>query len=154
MEVTLIINGDHYQFAALPDEALIDTLRKLGFKSVKRGCETASCGVCNVLLNGALIPSCAYLTVRADHKEITTLEGVQDIAREIGAYIIAEGVEQCGFCSPGHMMAIIALFRRNPAPTLDEIKHELAGNLCRCSGYEGQHRALMAYTEAGVAHEK
>ncbi len=150
MEVTLMINGDHFQFAALPDEVLVDTLRKLGFKSVKRGCETASCGVCNILLDGKLVPACAYLTVRADHREITTLEGLQEQAREIGAYIIAEGVEQCGYCSPGHMMAIAALFKEIAHPTLEQIKHVLAGNLCRCSGYEGQHRALTAY----LSHRK
>jgi len=152
MEVTLIINGDHYKFAALPDEQLVDTLRKLGLKSVKKGCETASCGVCHVLVDDALVPSCAYLTVRADGKCITTLEGVQEQAREIGEFIIAQGVEQCGYCSPGHMMAIIALFKENPNPTMDDIKHALAGNLCRCSGYEGQHRALSAYLE--VQHER
>ncbi len=147
MEVTLIINGDKYKFAALPDERLVDTLRKLGIKSVKKGCETASCGVCNVLVDGRLVPSCAYLTVRADQKEITTLEGIQDLARKIGAYIVAEGVEQCGFCSPGHMMAIVAMLKENPHPSLEEIKHELAGNLCRCSGYEGQHRAISRFVE-------
>lgn len=145
MEVTLTINGDHYQFAASPDEVLLDTLRKLGYKSVKRGCETASCGVCNILLDGKLIPACSYLTVRADHREITTLEGLEHRAREIGQYIVAQGAEQCGYCSPGHMMAFIALLNENPNPNLAEIRHALAGNLCRCSGYEGQHRGFLNY---------
>lgn len=145
MEVTLIINGDHYGFSAEPDEVLLDTLRKLGFKSVKRGCDTASCGVCNILVEQKLVPSCAYLTVRANRKHITTLEGVQVMAHKIGSYFVNEGVEQCGFCSPGHMMALIALFNENPHPTMDEVKHFMAGNLCRCSGYEGQNRAIEAY---------
>jgi aerobic carbon-monoxide dehydrogenase small subunit len=147
MEVTLLINGDRYSFSAAPDEVLVDTLRKLGYKSVKHGCETASCGVCHILVDGKLVPSCAFLTVRAHHHHITTLEGVQGRAREIAAYIAAEGAEQCGFCSPGHMMSLIALFDENPHPTLAEVKHALAGNLCRCSGYEGQHRAIEKYLE-------
>jgi carbon-monoxide dehydrogenase small subunit len=147
MEVTLLINGDRFSFSATPDEMLIDTLRKLGYKSVKKGCETASCGVCHILVDGNLVPSCAYLTVRAHHKHITTLEGVQAQAREIATFIIAEGAEQCGYCSPGHMMTLIALFQENPNPTMEEVKHYLAGNLCRCSGYEGQHRALEKYLE-------
>ncbi len=145
MEVTLIINGDHYGFSAKPDEVLLDTLRKLGFKSVKHGCDTASCGVCNILVDGQLVPSCAYMTVRANRKHITTLEGVQDQAEKIGAFFVKEGVEQCGFCTPGHMMSLIALFNENPAPSMDEVKHYMAGNMCRCSGYEGQHRAIEAY---------
>jgi len=147
MEVTLLINGDRFSFSAAPDEVLLDTLRKLGYKSVKKGCETASCGVCHILVDGHLVPSCAFLTVRAHHKHITTLEGVQTEAREIAEYIIAEGAEQCGYCSPGHMMTLIALFHENEKPTMDEVKHYLAGNLCRCSGYEGQHRALEKYLE-------
>lgn len=145
MEVTLIINGDHFGFSAEPDEVLLDTLRKLGYKSVKRGCNTASCGVCHIIVDGKLVPSCAYLTVKGHRKSILTLEGVEDKARLIATYIANEGVEQCGFCSPGHMMTLIALFEENPNPTMDEVKHYLAGNLCRCSGYEGQHRAIAAY---------
>lgn len=147
MEVMLIINNDHYSFSADPDEVLLDTLRKLGYKSVKRGCDTASCGVCNILVEGALVPSCSYLTVRANRKRITTVEGVEARVREIATYIANEGAEQCGFCSPGHMMALIALFDENPHPTTEEVKHYLVGNMCRCSGYEGQHRAISAYLE-------
>lgn len=147
MEVTLLINGDRYVFSAGADEVLLETLRKLGYKSVKKGCETASCGVCHILVDNQLIPSCAYLTVRAHYKQITTLEGVQAEAREIAAYITKEGAEQCGYCSPGHMMSLIALFKERPHPTMEEVKHYLAGNLCRCSGYEGQHRGIEKYLE-------
>lgn len=147
MEVTLIINGDRFGFSAEPDEVLVDTLRKLGYKSVKRGCDSTACGVCNILVDGALVPSCAYLTVRAHRKHITTVEGVEDRVRVIAEYIAKEGVEQCGFCSPGHMMGLIALFNENPRPTMDEVKHFMAGNMCRCSGFEGQHRGIAAYLE-------
>lgn len=147
MEVTLIINGDHFGFSAEPDEVLLDTLRKLGYKSVKRGCETTSCGVCHILVDGKLVPSCAYLTVRANRKKIITVEGVEDKARAIGAYIAKEGAEQCGYCSPGHMMGLVAMFEENAKPSIDAIKHFMAGNLCRCSGYQGQHRAILSYVE-------
>ncbi|MCK8060395.1 MULTISPECIES: (2Fe-2S)-binding protein [unclassified Fusibacter] len=147
MEVTLIINGDRFSFSATPDEILLDTLRKLGYKSVKRGCDSTSCGVCQILVDGKLVPSCGFLTVRANHKLITTIEGVQEQVREIANYITAEGVEQCGFCSPGHMMSLIALFKEIEHPTMEQVKHYLAGNMCRCSGYEGQHRALANYLE-------
>lgn len=147
MEVTLIINGDHFGFSAEPDEVLLDTLRKLGFKSVKRGCDTTSCGMCHITVDGQLVPSCSYLTVRANRKKIVTVEGVQEKVRAIAEFMTAEGVEQCGYCSPGHMMSLIALFEENPKPTMDEVKHYLAGNMCRCSGFEGQHRAITAYLE-------
>jgi carbon-monoxide dehydrogenase small subunit len=147
MEVTLIINGDAVTLSASPDEVLLDTLRRLGYKSVKRGCDSTSCGVCNIHVDGKLVPSCAYLTVRAHQKAITTLEGVQDQVREIAAYITAEGAEQCGFCSPGYMMSLVALFHENPHPSMDEVKHYLAGNMCRCSGFEGQHRGIAKYLE-------
>ncbi|MCH4889752.1 2Fe-2S iron-sulfur cluster binding domain-containing protein [Acidaminobacter sp. JC074] len=147
MEVKLIINGSHYKFAAEPDEYLLDTLRKLGYKSVKRGCDQTSCGVCSILVDGNLVPSCSYLTIRANNKPITTVEGIQEEARKIAKFITEEGVDQCGFCSPGHVMAIYAMMKDHPHPSIDEIKHYLAGNLCRCSGYEGQHRALKKMLE-------
>lgn len=147
MEVRLIINGDSVTVSASPDEVLLDTLRSLGYKSVKRGCDSTSCGVCNIHINGKVVPSCAYLTVRAHEQKITTLEGLQEQARDIAEYITAEGVEQCGFCSPGYMMSLLALFQENPHPTMDQVKHYLAGNMCRCSGFEGQHRAIAKYLE-------
>lgn len=147
MEVKLTINGSVYTYACQADEYLLDTLRKLGFKSVKRGCDTSSCGVCSIMIENKLIPSCSYLTVKADGKSILTVEGIQEDARRIGHFITAEGVEQCGFCSPGHIMAIYSLLLENKNPSLEDVKHYLAGNLCRCSGYEGQHRAIKKLLE-------
>lgn len=147
MEVNLRINGTHYKFAADPDEVLVDTLRKLGYKSVKRGCDLTSCGVCSIALDNKLVPSCSYLTVRAHNKSITTVEGIQEEARVIAGFITAEGVEQCGFCSPGHVMAIYCMKNELVNPTMEDVKHYLAGNMCRCSGFEGQHRALKKYLE-------
>lgn len=147
MEVKLNINGTHYNFSAAPDEYLLDTLRKLGYKSVKRGCDTTSCGICSIVVDNKLVPSCSYLTVRAHNKAVITVEGVQEEARKIAEMITSEGVDQCGFCSPGHVMAIYTLMKENKKLTMEEIKHYMAGNLCRCSGYEGQHRAIKKILE-------
>lgn len=147
MEVNLKINDARYKYSAEADEYLLDTLRKLGYKSVKRGCDTTSCGICSIVVDGKLIPSCSYLTVRADGKEIITVEGIKEEARLIAEMITSEGVDQCGFCSPGHVMAIYTLMKQEKKPSMEEMKHYLAGNLCRCSGYEGQHRALEKLME-------
>jgi len=147
MEINLIINDTPYTYLASGNEYLIDTLRSLGIMSVKRGCDTTSCGVCSIIVDNKLVPSCSYLTSRADHKTIITVEGIQEEARTIGQFLVAEGVEQCGFCSPGHVMAIYALKQELVDPTLEEVKHFLAGNMCRCSGYEGHHRAIKKMME-------
>lgn len=147
MEVKLHINGGLYNYACEPDEYLIDSLRKLGFKSVKKGCDTTSCGVCSIIVDGRLIPSCSYLTVRTEAKSILTVEGIPEASRKIAEMITSEGVDQCGFCSPGHVMAIYALMKENENATIEDVKHYLAGNLCRCSGYEGQHRAIKKLLE-------
>ena len=91
--------------------------------------------------------SCSVLTARADGHTIETLEGLQEEAEEFGAFIADQGAEQCGFCNPGFMMNALALFRENPEPDVDEIKEYLAGNLCRCSGYEGQLRGILNFLE-------
>lgn len=147
MEVTLNINATQHQVLIDPDEMLLDTLRKLGYKSVKKGCETTSCGVCSVAIDDLLVPSCSYLTYRAVGKTILTVEGIPDEARKIAECLTSEGVEQCGNCSPSLVMAIHTLFIDNPSPTEEEMKHYLVGNMCRCSGFEGQHRALKKYME-------
>jgi carbon-monoxide dehydrogenase small subunit len=147
MTIKININGTDYDYTPKPGEYLLDTLRDLGFKSVKRGCDTTSCGVCSIVVDNKLVPSCSYLTMRADGKSVVTVEGIEEEAREIAHYITAEGVEQCGFCSPGHVMAIHMLKKELNHPTMDDIKHYLAGNMCRCSGYEGQHRAIKKMLE-------
>ncbi|MBN2796089.1 MAG: (2Fe-2S)-binding protein [Clostridia bacterium] len=147
MKINLIVNHNHYDYYPRPDEYLIESLRKLGFQSVKKGCDTTSCGVCSVIVDGQLVPSCSYLTSRCDQKEVLTVEGIPEEARHIAEFITAEGVDQCGFCSPGHVMAIHALKLELKNPTMEEIKHYLAGNMCRCSGYEGQHRAIKKMME-------
>ena len=114
-------------------------------KSVKRGCDTSNCGLCTVFVDDKPVLSCSMLAARADGHKVTTLEGLQAEAEEFGAFVGNQGAEQCGFCNPGFMMNAIAMFRENPDPTDEEILEYLSGNLCRCSGYEGQLRAIKAY---------
>lgn len=139
------INGVNKSFHVAPHESLLDILRKNGYLSVKKGCDTGSCGVCTVLIDGSPVLSCATLAVRANNKEITTIEGVQALANEIGAYLVEEGVDQCGYCSPGLILTIIAMKKELQIPTAESIKHYLSGNLCRCTGYVGQLRAIKRY---------
>lgn len=147
MKVTVTVNGRKIQEEVACDLLLINFLRSHGCPSVKRGCETSNCGLCTVLMDGKPVLSCSVLTVRADGHVIETLEGLQEEAEEFGAFIADQGAEQCGFCNPGFMMNALALFRENPDPNEEEIKEYLAGNLCRCSGYEGQLRGILNFLE-------
>lgn len=154
MNITFWLNGVKRQAEVRSDELLLDFLRKNSCYSVKRGCETANCGLCTVLMDERPVLSCSMLAARADGKRIVTLEGMQEEAKEFGAFMANEGAEQCGFCNPGMVMNAIAMFRENPYPTEDEIKEYLAGNLCRCSGYEGQLRALLNFLKWKKEHEQ
>ena len=147
MILSLTLNGKQIQEDVSSDLLLIDFLRAHGCYSVKRGCETSNCGLCTVFMNDKPILSCSVLALRADGSRIDTLEGLQKEAAEFGAFIADQGAEQCGFCNPGTIMNAIALFRENPNPSDGEIKEYLAGNLCRCSGYEGQLRGMKAFLQ-------
>ncbi|BBE30610.1 (2Fe-2S)-binding protein [Tepiditoga spiralis] len=127
--------------------SLLDLLRREGYKSVKKGCDTGTCGVCTVLLDGKPILSCSLLAIKANGHEVTTVEGVSEEAKIIAEYITAEGGDQCGFCGPGLVMAIMGLKNENLEINSESVKEYLAGNLCRCSGYEAQHRGIMKYLE-------
>lgn len=145
MEIKLELNGKALKAEIEPDLFLLDFLRSVGMKSVKRGCDTSNCGLCTVFMDDKPVLSCSMLAARADGHKVTTLEGLQAEAEEFGAFVGNQGAEQCGFCNPGFMMNAIAMFRENPDPTDEEILEYLSGNLCRCSGYEGQLRAIKAY---------
>lgn len=147
MTVTIILNGKKLVRDISPDMVLLDFVRENGCKSVKRGCDTSNCGLCTVFVDDKPVLSCSFLAARADGHKVTTLEGLQAEAEEFGAFLADQGAEQCGFCNPGLIMNAIALFRENPEPTENEIKEYLAGNLCRCSGYEGQLRAILNFIE-------
>ncbi len=148
MELKITLNGKIITAQIDADTVLIDVLRAHGCKSVKRGCDTANCGLCTVLMDGTPILSCSMLAARADGHEIQTLEGLQKEAEDFVGFIADQGADQCGFCNPGFVMNTIALLRENPDPTDDEIRAFLAGNLCRCSGYDGQLRGIRAYLDS------
>lgn len=148
VEIKLTLNGRIVTDNVDADLLLIDFLRKHGCFSVKRGCETANCGLCTVLMDGKPILSCSMLTARASGHSIQTLEGLQEEAKEFVGFIADQGADQCGFCNPGFVMNTIALLRENPDPTDDEIRAFLSGNLCRCSGYDGQLRGIRNFLDS------
>ncbi len=145
MEITLTLNGKKITRAIAADTMLLDFLRAEGCYSVKRGCDTSNCGLCTVFLDGLPVLSCSVLAARTDGRRVVTMEGMQNEAAEFGAFIADQGAEQCGFCNPGMIMNALSMLRDNPEPSEDEIKEYLAGNLCRCSGYEGQLRGIQAF---------
>ena len=147
MNITMTLNGKKISADIDADMLLIDFVRDHGCYSVKRGCETSNCGLCTVFLDEKPVLSCSVLAARVDGKTVTTLEGLQEEAAEFGAFIADQGAEQCGFCNPGFIMNALALFREKEYPDEDEIREYLAGNLCRCSGYEGQLRGIQAFLE-------
>ena len=147
MELKFTLNEKKVTTIIEADNLLIDVVRELGCLSVKRGCETSNCGLCTVFMNDKPVLSCSVLAARAEGQKITTLEGLQEEAKEFGTFVANQGAEQCGFCNPGFIMNAIAMFRENPNPSDEEILAYLTGNLCRCSGYEGQLRSIKAYIE-------
>lgn len=148
MDIKLTLNGKIITDQIDPDLTLFDFLRNHNCYSVKCGCETSNCGLCTVFLDDTPILSCSMLAARVDGHSVTTLEGLQDEAKEFVGFIADQGADQCGFCNPGFVMNTIALLRENPDPTDDEIRQFLAGNLCRCSGYEGQLRGIKAFLDS------
>ena len=145
MNIKFWLNGIQRQEEVDPGMLLIDFLREKGCYSVKRGCETANCGLCTVLMDEKPILSCSMLAVRIDGKKIVTLEGLQKEAEEFGTFLANEGAEQCGFCNPGFIMNVIAMLRELEEPDEEQIKEYLAGNLCRCSGFVSQTASILKY---------
>lgn len=147
MLIPLTINGTVHEINCPPDEYLANTLRHLGYLSVRPGCDTGSCGACTVHINGRATLSCATLTAQVQGKTVTTIEGVQEQAKAVGSLLVDEGADQCGYCSSGLIMSILYLESEISDPTDEEIKKYLNGNLCRCTGYAGQLRAVKRYFE-------
>ena len=131
MEIQFTLNKKQVTAEVGPDTVLLGVLRDLGCKSVKCGCETTNCGLCTVWIDGKSRLSCSVLAASVGGHEITTLEGVEEEAAEFGRFLAAEGGEQCGFCSPGFIMNVLAMKRELEDPDLEEIKEYLAGNLLR-----------------------
>ena len=145
MLITMNVNGKKVDIDVSYDEYLVDTLRRIGNLSVISGCDTGCCGLCSIWIDEKPTLSCSTLSVRADKKNITTIEGLQKEASEFAKILVSEGAEQCGFCSPGFIMTVLAMKKELENPTEEEIKHYLTGNLCRCTGYMGQLRAIKTY---------
>ena len=143
MRLSFRLNGKQVETDVRPDMLLLD----LGCYSVKRGCETANCGLCTVWLDGKPVLSCSTLAIRADGRHVTTLEGLQKEAEEFGMFLAREGGEQCGFCNPGFIMNVLAMEKELKDPDEEDIKEYLSGNLCRCSGYMSQLRAVKKYLD-------
>ena len=145
MLIQMTLNGRKIAAEVAADKPLLEFLREQGCTSVKRGCETSNCGLCTVLMDDKPVLSCTMLAARASGHRIVTMEGCQEEAAAFGAYLAAQGAEQCGYCSPGFIMNVLAMEKELTDPTEEEIREYLAGNLCRCSGYVGQLRAVKNY---------
>ena len=147
MQITTIVNKKTFVLDVASDEMLADALRRNGYLSIRKGCDTSCCGLCTVWVDEKPVLSCTMPAFRAEGREITTIEGVAAAAEKFARILASEGAEQCGFCSPGFIMTVLAMKKELPQPTEEQIKHYLAGNLCRCTGYMGQMRAVKTYLE-------
>lgn len=147
LHVSTTINGEPTEFLCDPHQSLLDALRvTLGLTGTKEGCGTGDCGACSITVNGRLVCSCLTLAAEAEGKEIATIEGmaVGDELHPLQEKFLEHAALQCGICTPGVLMASKALLERNPDPTETEVRFWLAGNLCRCTGYDKIVRAVLA----------
>ena len=146
IHVTTTINGDEIEFSCFPEETLLDVLRdRLGLTGAKEGCGTGDCGACSVTVDGRLVCSCLVLGAEAEGREIGTIEGLaqgQDL-HPLQRKFLDHAALQCGICTPGFLVAAKALLDRNPDPTETEVRYWVAGNLCRCTGYDKIVRAIL-----------
>ena len=146
MAVSTTVNGDPQEFLCDPGETLLDALRwKLGLTGSKEGCGTGDCGACTVMLDGEMVCSCLVFAAEAEGRRISTVEGVAEGSElhPVQRKFLEHGALQCGFCTPGFIVASKALLDRNPDPTESELRYWLAGNLCRCTGYDKIVRAVQ-----------
>lgn len=144
--VSTTINNDTVEYACQPQETLLDVLRdRVGLTGVKEGCGTGDCGACSVILDGTLVCSCLVLGVEAEGRKVETVEGMADGAtlHPLQTKFLEHAALQCGICTPGFLIAAKALLKNNPDPTEKEIRYALAGNLCRCTGYDKIVRAVQ-----------
>ena len=149
--IRLAVNGQPHDVMVKPEDSLLQLLRdKIGLKGTKEGCSTGYCGACTVLVDGAPVNSCLFFAVDADRREITTIEGLalddEALHPLQTAFVNASGL-QCGFCTPGMIMSAAALLAEHPSPTESEIRASLAGNICRCTGYQSIVSAVLTAAE-------
>src|SRR3990172_8698192 len=149
--ITLTVNGQPREIAVEPAWTLLETVREqLRLTGAKEGCGPGDCGACSMPVDGRLVPSCLMLAVQADGAEVTTIEGLatNGSLHPVQAAFVQKGGVQCGFCTPGMIMAAASLLERNPLPPLADIREGLAGNLCRCTGYAKIYESVLAAAEA------
>jgi carbon-monoxide dehydrogenase small subunit len=154
VQVQAIVNGEETEFLCEPRQSLLEVLREtLGLTGTKEGCNNGNCGACNVILDGALVNSCLVLAVEIHGRGVTTVEGISTASglHPLQEKFIAHAALQCGFCTPGFIVAAKVLLDQNPSPSEPEVRQWLAGNLCRCTGYDRIVRAVM---DAAQAQEK
>jgi carbon-monoxide dehydrogenase small subunit len=153
-QITLTVNGAPHTVEVEPRQLLVYLLREdLGLTGTNVGCDTSSCGACTVLVDGDAVKSCTVLAVAADGSELTTIEGIADgdEPHPVQRAFREQHALQCGYCTPGFVVAAVALLRENPDPSEQEIRHALEGNLCRCTGYQPIVAAVRAAAGAGAA---
>jgi aerobic carbon-monoxide dehydrogenase small subunit len=149
--IAITVNGKRHEVEVEPRELLVYVLReRLGFTGTNVGCDTSSCGACTIHLDGEAVKSCTMLAVQADGRSVTTIEGLatNGSMHPMQTAFQEHHALQCGYCTPGMIMAAVSLLEDNPKPTEDEIRHGLEGNLCRCTGYHNIVKAVQAV--AGV----
>ena len=146
LHIKATINGEDVEFLCEPRQSLLEVLRDtLGLTGSKEGCNNGNCGACNVILDGALVNSCLVLAAEIDGRSLTTIEGIAgpEGLHPIQTKFLEHAALQCGFCTPGFIVAAKALLDQNPDPNEEEVRHWLAGNLCRCTGYDKIVRAVL-----------
>jgi len=146
IQVQTTINGEATEFLCDPRDSLLEVLREtLGLTGAKEGCNNGNCGACNVILDGSLVNSCLVLAAEVQDRTVTTIEGVAgpDGLHPLQVKFLEHAALQCGYCTPGFIVAAKALLDKNPNPNEGEIRHWLAGNLCRCTGYDKIVRAVL-----------
>lgn len=147
MKITFNLNNEYKEIHITPSDKLYDVLKKCGINSVKKSCGTGSCGACTVLLDGKPIASCSYLAAKVDGHSIITVEGIRDEVKKLAKFMTEEGAVQCGFCNPSLSLTVFSMKKELKNLTEENIDKYLVGNLCRCSGYQSQTRAIKKYLE-------
>ena len=146
MQIETTVNGQYEEFLCQPGESLLDILRnQLQLTGTKEGCTTGDCGACSVMLDGRLVPSCMVLAPEVEDRSVDTIEGVAqgDSLHPLQQKFLEHAALQCGVCTPGFIVAAKALLERNSDPSEEEVRYWLAGNLCRCTGYDKIIRAVL-----------
>ncbi len=150
MEITLNVNAKEYRLSVAEDALLLDVLREdLGLTGTKRGCEVGECGACTVIMDGKTVNSCLVLAVQAEGSDIRTIEGIAENGKlhPVQQSFLEHDAVQCGFCTPGMVISAVSLLEKNTHPEETEIKEAIAGNLCRCTGYQPIIKAIKAVGE-------